>query len=197
MFRQRQKPTFQERIRGYVWPRTGWKRTFRYILARLSRIPDSSQSIAAGFACGAAMSFTPFVGVHFILSAALAWLLRVNILSAVIGTVVGNPWTFPFIWVWIYELGRMIGVGSGPDEAHSMDFSGFFGGLMEAALRMDVGFMLETAAPIFWPMFVGSLPTAVAAWFAFYFLLKPVVVTYKKRRERRRLRKMADKVETP
>ena len=78
MFRQRRKPTFQERIRGYVWPRTGWKRTFRYILVRLSRIPASGQSIAAGFACGAAMSFTPFVGVHFILSAALAWLLRVN-----------------------------------------------------------------------------------------------------------------------
>ena len=57
--------------------------------------------------------------------------------------------------------------------------------------------MVETAAPIFWPMFVGSLPTSVVAWFAFYFLLKPVVVTYKNRRERRRLKKMADKVETP
>ena len=197
MFRQRQKPTLQDRLGGYFWPRTGWKRTFKYVLARLSRIPASSQSIAAGFACGAAMSFTPFVGLHFVLAAILAWLLRVNILSAFIGTVIGNPWTFPFIWVWIYELGRWMGIGNGPGAARSMDFSGFFGRLLEAALSMDMGFMLETAAPIFWPMFVGSLPTAVGAWFAFYFLLKPVVVTYKKRRERRRLKKMADKVETP
>lgn len=184
-------------MRDYIWPRTGWKRTFRYVLARLSRIPASSQSIAAGFACGAAISFTPFVGLHFVLSAILSWLFRVNIMSSLVGTVVGNPWTFPFIWVWIYELGRWIGAGSGPEEAHSMDFSSFFGGLLEAALRMDVKFMLETAAPIFWPMFVGSLPTAAVAWFAFYFLLKPVVVTYKNRRERRRLKRMADKVETP
>ncbi len=168
-----------------------------YVLARLSRIPASSQSIAAGFACGAAISFTPFVGLHFVLSAILSWLFRVNIMSSLVGTVVGNPWTFPFIWVWIYELGRWIGAGSGPGDAQSMDFSGFFGGLLEAALRMDVGFMLETASPIFWPMFVGSLPTAAVAWFAFYFLLKPVVVTYKNRRERRRLKRMADKVETP
>lgn len=197
MFRQRLKPTLQDRIRGYFWPRTGWMRTFKYVLVRLSRIPASSQSIAAGFACGAAISFTPFVGLHFVLAAILAWLLRVNIVSSLIGTVVGNPWTFPFIWVWIYELGRRMGAGSGLGEARSMDFSRFFGGLLEAALRKDVGFMLETAAPVFWPMFVGSLPTAVVAWFAFYFLLKPVVLTYKKRRERRRLKKMADKVETP
>ena len=197
MFKQRKKSTLQERTIGLVWPRTGWKRTFKYVLVRLSRIPASSQSITAGFACGAAMSFTPFVGLHFVLSAILAWLLRVNIMSSLFGTVIGNPWTFPFIWVWIYELGRWMGAGSGPGDAHSMDFSGFFGGLMEAALGLDVGFMMETAAPIFWPMFVGSLPTAAGAWVAFYFLLKPVVVTYKKRRERRRLKKVADEVETP
>ena len=197
MFRQRRKSTLQDRLRGYVWPRTGWKRAFKYVLARLSRIPASSQSIAAGFACGAAMSFTPFVGLHFILSAILAWLLRVNILSSLIGTAVGNPWTFPFIWVWIYELGRWLGAGSGPVEADPMDFSRFFGGLMEATLRMDLRFLMETAAPIFWPMFVGSLPTAVVTWFVFYFLLKPVVVTYKNRRERRRLKRMADEMETP
>ena len=197
MFRQRHKPTLQERMAGLIWPRAGWKRTFRYILARLARIPASSQSIAAGFACGASLSFTPFVGLHFVLSAALAWLLRVNILSAVIGTVVGNPWTFPFIWVWIFELGSWLGAGNGPKDVHSMDFSDFFGSLLEAALNKDLGFMMETAAPIFWPMFVGSLPTAFAAWFAFYFLLKPVVVTYKNRREHRRLRKIADKLDSP
>ena len=182
---------------GLIWPRTGWKRAFRYVLARLSRLPASSQSITAGFACGAALSFTPFVGLHFVLAAIMAWLLRVNIMSSLAGTVVGNPWTFPFIWVWIFELGSWMGAGNGPEDVHSMDFIVFFGSLMEAALRLDLGFMMETAAPIFWPVFVGSLPTTVVAWFAFYFLLKPVVVTYKNRREHRRLKKMADKVESP
>ena len=197
MFRQRQKPTLHERITVLIWPKAGWKRTCKYLLTRLSRIPASSQSIAAGFACGAAVSFTPFVGLHFLISAALAWLLRVNILSAIIGTVVGNPWTFPFIWVWVYELGSFMGAGNGPGDVQSMDFSVFFGSLLEATLSLDVVFLLETAAPIFWLMFVGSLPTAVIAWFAFYFLLKPVVLTYKNRREHRRLKKLADTGESP
>jgi hypothetical protein len=35
---------------------------------------------------------------HFVLSALLAYIARANIIASAIGTVVGNPWTFPFIW---------------------------------------------------------------------------------------------------
>ena len=38
----------------------------------------------------------------------IAYIVRANIVAAAIGTVAGNPWTFPFIWLWTYWLGRKI-----------------------------------------------------------------------------------------
>ena len=73
----------------------GLKRTLKYWLHRISRIPDSTYAISAGIAFGASISFTPFVGLHFILAGLLAWVFRANIIASAIGTIVGNPWTFP------------------------------------------------------------------------------------------------------
>ena len=184
-------------MRSLLWPRSGWRRAARYIVYRLGRLSGTPYTIAGGFACGAAISFTPFVGLHFILAAIWAWIVRANVVSALIGTAVGNPWTFPFIWVWIYKLGQWMGADSLADEAETLDFAGFFGALLDALLRFDLGFLLETAAPIWVPMFIGSIPTTAVAWVAFYFPLKPMIAAYQRRRRRagRSRRKM--KEETP
>lgn len=159
---------------------------------RVGRLPGSSYSIAAGFACGAAASFTPFIGLHFVLAAILAWIIRANIVTSAIGTIVGNPWTFPFIWVWIYNLGHWI-TDKDPLHAESMDFIVFFSGVTEATLRGDMAYLMKSAAPVLWPMFVGSLPTAVGAWVIFYFLLKPLVHAYQvKRMKRMQKKKLQD-----
>ena len=157
---------------------------------RMARLPGSPYFIAAGFACGAAISFTPFVGMHH------RPVLPVGLGAAVpacwppaIGTWVGNPWTFPFIWIWIYTFGKWILDVEGAQPAEHVDFLHLFGALMQAFLRLDIAFLFETAWPVFFPMFVGGLPTAIVAWFLFYFPLKPVVATYQHRRRARRIRK--------
>ena len=81
---------------------------FQYLTHRVVRIPGSSYSIACGLAFGAAVSFTPFIGLHFLISMGLAWVFRANVIAAAIGTVVGNPWTFPFIWLATYQTGILI-----------------------------------------------------------------------------------------
>ena len=106
MFLRREKLTLISRVRTFFWPKTGWKRASSYFFHRLARIPGTPYTLAAGFAFGAAASFTPFIGLHFILGGVLAWIIRANFLSSAIGTAVGNPWTFPFIWVGIYEFGK-------------------------------------------------------------------------------------------
>ena len=54
-----------------------------------------------------AISITPFIGFHLIITFALAWLLRGNMIAGVIaGTCFGNPVTYPFIWASTYQLGR-------------------------------------------------------------------------------------------
>ena len=120
MFQRRHKATFIDKLIGFFWPKAGWKRSTKYIGHRVARIPGSPYSIAAGFACGAAISFTPFVGLHLAGGALFAWLIRGNLVASWIGTLVGNPWTFPFIWVGIYRLGLMMGAGDSRNE--ELDF---------------------------------------------------------------------------
>ena len=186
MFKRRNPITPGQKILGFFWPSIGWRRASAYNLHRLARIPGSVYSIAGGFACGAAMSFTPFVGLHFILAAILAWTIRANILASAIGTAVGNPWTFPFIWTWLYQTGTWVISTEAPEGAKNPEFTEIFGNMMEALLSMDVQYLIETTAPVFWPMLVSSLPTGFVVWWVFYLPLKYTVRGYQGRRRRRR-----------
>lgn len=185
MFRRREKQSIFSRCCNFFWPQMGWSRTGNYWAHRVSRIPGSVYSIAGGFACGAAISFTPFVGFHFILGGILAWLIRANIVAAILGTAVGNPWTFPFIWVWIYNLGVWMGIGSKGKHKEDLDFPALFGHVQEAVLKFDLAFLAETAWPIFGPMLMGSIPTAIIAWVAFYVVIKYIITSYRHSRMER------------
>lgn len=190
MFRRREKPSFLNRLGTWVWPKGGWRRASHYIMHRLARMPGSSYSIAAGFACGAAVSFTPFVGTHFLWAGFLAWIVRANIIVAFIGTVVGNPWTFPFIWVWLYETGTwMLNTASEGADHQNPDFYSTFSQLTDAFLRFDVALFVESAIPVVWPMFVSSIPTAFVVWFAFFIPMKKMIDSYQQRHRKRRTMK--------
>jgi hypothetical protein len=182
MFRRRRKPNLGERAREAIWPRAGWRRSTRYLFRRLARIQGSPYALAAGFACGAAISFTPFVGLHFIISAIVAWIIRANVVSALIGTAVGNPWTFPFIWVWIYNLGSWMGVGNAAPGTEHPEFSHLFGAAFDALLRLDLMYLAESAWPVIGPMLAGSVPTMVVVWLIFYLAMKPLIAAYQERR---------------
>ena len=188
MFKRRIQKTLGDKILGFFWPTIGWRRAWAYIMLRLARLPGSSYSIAGGFACGAAMSFTPFVGLHFVLSGILAWSIRANIIASVIGTAVGNPWTFPFIWTWLYQTGTWMVSGERLEGAAKPDFSEIFGHMLQALVSWDVAYILETAAPVFWPMFVSSLPTTFVVWWVFYLPLNYTIQGYQNRRFRNRSR---------
>ena len=197
MFGRRNKISSGARLRNFVWPRSGWRRSTKYLRHRIFRLPGTPYAIAAGVACGAAVSFTPVVGFHFVLAALLAWLLRANIVASAVGTAVGNPWTFPFIWVWVYELGTWMGVGDAL-SAGDLDFTGLFAAILQALLRFDMIYLFETAWPIMTPMLAGSVPTAIVVWFVFYLLMKPMIASYHHRRlmTRRRRSRKAKKQET-
>jgi uncharacterized protein (DUF2062 family) len=175
MFRRRNKREWFHNIREFLWPQMGWWRATRYVAHRVARLPGSPYSIAAGFACGAAISFTPFVGLHFVLAALLAWVIRANILASAIGTAVGNPWTFPFIWVWIYHLGNFL-LGRQVSELPEIEYT----------FRFFVDFILERFFDIFIPCLVGGIPTAIVVWLVFYWPLKALVSAYQKRRVEKR-----------
>ena len=177
---------------GLVWPHIGFRRAAAYIVHRITRLPGSPHSIAAGFACGAAISFTPFLGLHFALAALVAWLMGGNIIASAIGTAVGNPWTFPFIWAWTYEFGVWIlgadGARSTPDQ---LAFTELFARLVTSVLRFDFAGFVTYVWPFLWPMIVGSVPTVFIAWAAFYWPMWGVVAEYQAVRRRRREKRRA------
>jgi uncharacterized protein (DUF2062 family) len=169
IFKRRDKPPFIERLREIVYPRKGLWRGLGYIRKRLHRLPDSPHRIALGFACGAAASFTPFFGFHIVIAAAVAWLLRGNILAAAFGTIVGNPVTFPFIAAFSLETGwRILDTGAG---AAGSDFS--------------VGWLLDNIEQIFLPYLVGGILPGLLCGVVCYWFIGPIVEAYQNRRRRR------------
>ena len=189
MFDRQNKISFGLKTLRFFWPTSGFKRAGKYLLHRLSRLPGTPYTLAAGFAFGAAASFTPFVGFHLILAALLAWLSRADILASAIGTSVGNPWTFPFIWVWIYNLGNWMGFGVSGVNLNELHFHQLFGQLTEALLNGDFNNAIDIIVPVLWPMFIGSIPSALCIWVIFYFPLNRVIESYQQRLEDRRKNK--------
>lgn len=182
MFRRRNPLPFLHRARELLWPRTGWRRASTYIAHRVRRLPGTPYRIAAGFASGAAVSFTPFIGLHFVGAAALAFVLRGNLMASAIGTAVGNPWTFPFIWLWIFNFGQWLLGGNGATELPE---------------HLSLQYIFDNPLQILWPMCAGGIPTAVVAWFAFFWPVKGAVARYQKARRRRiRRRIRAGKAKT-
>jgi hypothetical protein len=106
-------------------------------------------------------------------------------LASAIGTIVGNPWTFPFIWVWLFESGSWILQTSKDSLAESPDFYAAFSIFGEALLRFDIPTLLEVMIPVVWPMFVSGIPTAIVVWLAFYLPLIKLIDGYQHRRIRR------------
>lgn len=186
MFRRRQKQSFFIKVREFLWPSTGWSRAGHYMKHRLARIDGTPYAIAAGFATGAAISFTPFVGLHFIFAAIIAWIVRGNILTSAIGTAVGNPWTFPFIWAATYNLGiNILGGDAADDLMEQLDQ--MFGSFTIVDLVNDplnaLGPFLET---IFFPMLLGGIIIGASLWFFIYWPIYKLVLEHKIKRLKRR-----------
>jgi uncharacterized protein (DUF2062 family) len=179
MFRRRHPISFAQRLQGWLWPPMGWRRLGIYLVKRLTRLPGTPHSIAAGFACGLAISFTPFVGLHTVLSVVLSFLVRGNYLAGVVGTLFGNPWTFPFIWLASVQVGHFLLGGPPPST--------------EALQQPELHGLLHKLGDLIWPLTVGSVTLGVLAGLAVYFPVLRMVAAYQTARRHRRERRRAER----
>ncbi|MDF2232666.1 DUF2062 domain-containing protein [Albimonas sp. CAU 1670] len=166
MFRRRDPLPLGDRLREFFSPKKGWRRGYRYLGKRMQRLPDTPHRIALGFACGVFASFTPFFGFHFVIAAALAWVLRANVLASATGTFVGNPLTFPFIAGASFWMGRKI-TGIHFNEPHH---------------GWTFGWLWDNLDAIFLPYLIGGLLPGLAASVAFYAVMRPMIAAYQNRR---------------
>jgi uncharacterized protein (DUF2062 family) len=79
--RRDQREVGRRIIAEALWPRGGWARAFQYVQHRLRRLPGTPEQIARGIFAGAVTVFTPLFGLHFLVAAILAKIMRGSILA--------------------------------------------------------------------------------------------------------------------
>ena len=80
------------------------KQQFKSILS----LDSHPGHIAAGFAVGVFISFTPFFGLHTPMAIALAFIFRINKLTCLTGAWVNTPLTMVPVLAASYKLGGML-----------------------------------------------------------------------------------------
>ncbi len=122
----------------------------RLLKMKIYRIRDFPESVAIGLAWGAAVSFTPLLGFHLIIGYLGTVLMRGNLIATTVGSVIGNPWTFPFFFYFAYKFGLIF--VSAPLEEY----------------EFSINFLLQNFNRLFLPTLVGSVPIAIIVWFITY-----------------------------
>ena len=180
LFRRRSKPSLVERLKESFWPRAGWPRALRYFGKRILRLSGSPHTIAIGFAAGVFVAWSPLFGFHYLLAIACAFIVRGNVLAAVLSTTLGNPLTLPAMWALAYKVGELI-LG-----AHH---------LRRMPLQLSEGLPHKSFAalwPIVKPIFLGSIPLGLASGLVSYFIVRAAVQAYQNsRRERLEARRLS------
>ncbi len=181
MFKRRDNPGTWSKVSNWFWPRPGWRRAFRYFGHRLGRLQDTPYRIAAGLACGIAVSLTPFIGLHVIIAIAIAFAIRSNLIAAALGTLFGNPLTFPLIWALSYQMGSLI-MGT---EAT--------GALKEIISSGNIFTRpFDAFGPILIQMTIGAIFFGVLAWPLAYYPVKRLVARMQKERAERIKKRQRD-----
>ena len=137
------------------------KKIFRIIKLqkyRITKIKDFPDSVALGMAWGAAVSFTPLLGFHLIICYLGTWLMRGNLIAATVGTIIGNPWTFPFIFYLDYKIGTTMFVSS-------IEYYEF-----------KISCLVENFEELFYPTLLGSFPLALLVWFITFFTCRKFLI---------------------
>ncbi|MGR3511468.1 MAG: DUF2062 domain-containing protein [Paracoccaceae bacterium] len=202
VFKRRTPRTYFEVVSESFYPKGGWRRAMQYVVHRLRRLPDPSHKISRGIAAGVFTSFTPFFGLHFFFSAILAWLMRGNIVAALLATFVGNPITFPIIAAISMEFGSYIlGVRPLPLPLVLGSFSEAANDLWHnvvAIFTADTshwGGLSRFWDRVFLPYLVGGFLPGLVAAIASYFLANPLIAAYQKARLARLKKKFAKRRE--
>jgi uncharacterized protein (DUF2062 family) len=204
LFKRRERRSIFRFFYEVIFSLKGISRAIGYVGIRLKRIPDTPHKISLGMSCGIFASFTPLFGLHFLIAGLLSYVLRANVLASLIGTFIGNPITFPIITVFNLKLGEWI---LGSNEYSSGDGGKIFEGFLDFIFLIykslfTEGSIGENSVPrmneflygVFIPYSLGGLILGISVAIISYFLLRPLVSTYKKKRVSLKARRLKKKL---
>ena len=204
MFKRRERRSVFRFFYEVIFSLKGLSRAIEYVGIRLKRIPDTPHKISLGMSCGIFASFTPLFGLHFLIAGLLSYVFRANVLASLIGTFVGNPITFPIITVFNLKIGEWI-LGS---SEYSIDDGGkIFEGFLDFIFLIYKSFFTdgsigENSVPrmneffngVFIPYSLGGFILGIFIAIISYFLLRPLVSTYQKKRNSLKVKRLRKKL---
>ena len=202
VFKRRDRRPIWQVVLSAIYPRGGWARAFEYVKHRVRRLPDTPEKISRGIAAGVFTAFTPFYGLHFILAALIARMMRGNIFAALLGTFFGNPLTYIPIGVaslgsgyWI--LGRPFNAGLFGFGHRDPGFCGLgcrFGSAfsdishnfwaMFTPERADWRGLFEFYHEVFLPYLLGGIAPGIICAAASYLICVPLITAYQNGRRK-------------
>jgi uncharacterized protein (DUF2062 family) len=204
LFKRRERRSIFRFFYEVIFSLKGISRAIEYVGIRLKRIPDTPHKISLGMSCGIFASFTPLFGLHFLIAGLLSYLLRANVLASLIGTFVGNPITFPIITVFNLQVGEWI---LGSSEYSNDDGGKIFEGFLDFIFLIYKSFFTEGSIGdnnvprmneflngVFIPYSLGGLILGIFIAVVSYFLLRPLVATYQKKRSALKAKKFKKKL---
>ena len=166
-----------------------FSRTKKYISLSIKRIKGTPQALSLGLATGIAVSFTPFIGLHALLAIFISWVIGGSMAAALIGTLFGNPWTFPIIWYFTFEIGQFINYGFFSYEEDfsfkiiKKEISTLLVILKNIIVFANIPELEENVEKLrLIPfMIVGSIPLVFITWILSYFSFLIIFKSYRKK----------------
>jgi uncharacterized protein (DUF2062 family) len=174
LFRRRKAASLGERVRTFLWPRRSFARSARYFARRVLRLSATPHAIAGGVAAGVFATFLPFLGFHFIIAAIVAWLIGGNLIASALGTAIGNPIMFPFIWAGTLATGRFLLWGSHPEKVMPLQ-------LGQVLAELDFAHLWR---PLLLPMTVGGCVLGALAGLLAYMVTYWAVGVFREQRRK-------------
>lgn len=173
-----------------IYPRGGFVRATRYVMHRMSRLPDDPYRVARGVFAGCFVGFLPLPGLQFLAAWGAALLMRGNILAALLGTFNTNPITTPFFAVFSLSFGHWIlgieaplsarGIGRAFANAGEDLWRNFMAIFTDDKMQWDG--LLRFWHDIYVPYFIGAFIAGFVLSVIAYYLTIPIVRAYQKAR---------------
>ena len=128
---------------------------YQLILAR-----EAPKRIASGIAIGVFIAWSPLLGIHTVLCILLAFIFRASKTASILGSLLCNPITIPFIFFIDYEVGILI------CNLLKINYSHM---LLSDFKNVD---LLKTGMEVFVPALIGSVILGIINAIPAYFLSK-------------------------
>jgi uncharacterized protein (DUF2062 family) len=137
-------------------------------IRNIFKLDDSPNQLAAAFALGVFIAFSPTIGLHTISCLLFAWLFRLSKLVVFTAAFVNNPWTIMPMYGFCLWFGMKI---TGGDRA------------APAIAWNEINFRnaWHILQPYLWPFVAGTVVVGLIAAAIAYFVVYWAVIRYRKR----------------